>query len=99
MDVFNELLETIKRCAVDNKITITNVELFVSSWQKEKEFKGTKGKWVLNEKYQTIEDSEGYGIAQQNGIKNSEKWLNDALLISKSPELLDSFISAIILLK
>lgn len=37
MDVFNELLETIKRGAVDNKITITNVELFVSSWQKERE--------------------------------------------------------------
>jgi hypothetical protein len=63
------------------------------------EFKGTMGKWLLNEKYQTIEDSEGYGIAQQNGIKNSEKWLNDALLISKAPELLESFISAIILLK
>lgn len=56
------------------------------------EFKGSKGKWVLNEKYQTIEDSEGYGIAQQNGIKNSEKWLNDALLISKAPEMLEMLI-------
>lgn len=37
MDVFNELLETLKRGAIDNKITITNVELFVNSWQKEKE--------------------------------------------------------------
>ena len=63
------------------------------------EFKGTKGKWVINKKDQTIEDSEGYGIAQENGIKNSSKWLNNALLISKSPELLQSFISAIILLK
>ena len=53
------------------------------------EFKGTKGKWILNEKYQTIEDSEGYGIAQQNGIKNSEKWLEDSLLISKAPEMLE----------
>lgn len=53
------------------------------------EFKGTKDNWVLNRKCQTIEDSEGYGIAQQNGIKNSEKWLYDALLISKAPEMLD----------
>lgn len=54
----------------------------------EKEFKGTQGKWILNEKYQTIEDSEGNGIAQQNGIKNSKNWLNDALLISEAPNLL-----------
>ncbi len=52
-------------------------------------FKGTKDKWFFNEKYQTIEDSQGYGIAQQNGIKNSENWINDALLISKAPEIFE----------
>ena len=63
------------------------------------EFKGTRGNWILNEKYQTIEDSEGYGIAQQNGIKNSEKWLNDALLISKAPEILKELVNEVEILK
>jgi hypothetical protein len=37
MEVFNELLETIKTNAIENKCTIDNVELFVKSWKKEAE--------------------------------------------------------------
>lgn len=36
-DLFEELLQTIERTAVDNKATITNVKLFVDSWRKERE--------------------------------------------------------------
>lgn len=63
------------------------------------EFKGTQGNWILNEKYQTIEDSEGYGIAQQNGIKNSNSWLEDAKLIACAPEMFKEINETIIDLK
>ena len=53
------------------------------------EFKGTQGKWFINTLYQTIDDENGYGIAQENGIKNSLQWKANALLISKAPELLE----------
>lgn len=53
------------------------------------EFKGTKGKWVVSESHITVNDEEGYGIAQKNGITNSEQWKANALLISKAPEMLE----------
>ena len=34
-DLFDELLETIEKNAVDNKLTITNVEVFLKSWREE----------------------------------------------------------------
>ena len=53
------------------------------------EFKGTKGKWHVSKAYQTITDEKGFGIAQEHGIRNSEEWGANALLISKAPELLE----------
>jgi uncharacterized secreted protein with C-terminal beta-propeller domain len=53
------------------------------------QFKGTKGKWEVSKAYETIIDEEGYGIAQEYGIKNSLYWKANALLISKAPELLE----------
>lgn len=34
-EVINEMFDTLKRNAVDNIATITNVDLFISSWKKE----------------------------------------------------------------
>jgi hypothetical protein len=53
------------------------------------EFKGTKGKWRVCEKHETIIDENGYGIAQIHGIINEKEWKANALLISKSPEMLE----------
>ena len=35
-DTFEELIETIERNAVDNKVTITNVKLWAKSWRDER---------------------------------------------------------------
>jgi hypothetical protein len=62
------------------------------------EFKGTKGKWEFCKTHQTITDHKGYGIAQENGIRNSNEWKANALLISKAPEMLEmleKFVKAI----
>ena len=53
------------------------------------EFKGTKGKWNYSKEYLTIVDQDRYGIAQENGIRNSSEWEANALLISKAPEMLE----------
>jgi hypothetical protein len=53
------------------------------------EFKGTKGKWYVSKAYKTINDEKGFGIAQENGIRNSNEWDANALLISKAPEMLE----------
>ncbi len=34
-DVYDEMFDTLKRNSVDNSITITNVDLFISSWKRE----------------------------------------------------------------
>jgi len=34
-DVYNEMFDTLKRNSVDNVATITNVDLFISSWKRE----------------------------------------------------------------
>ena len=56
------------------------------------EFKGTKGKWVYNKDYLTIDDEFGYCIAQQNGIHNSKNWEYDAQLIITAHEMLEMLI-------
>ena len=53
------------------------------------EFKGTKGRWYVSKAYKTINDEKGFGIAQENGIRNSNEWDANALLISKAPEMLE----------
>ena len=53
------------------------------------EFKGTKGKWYVSKAYKTINDEKGFGIAQENGVRNSKEWDANALLISKAPEMLE----------
>jgi hypothetical protein len=53
------------------------------------EFKGTKGRWYVSKAHKTITDEKGFGIAQENGIRNSNEWEANALLISKAPEMLD----------
>jgi hypothetical protein len=35
-DTFEELIETVERNAVDNKVTITNVKLWAKSWRNER---------------------------------------------------------------
>ena len=75
----------------------------------EKEFKGTKGKWIwiqqqgsrlaiLQNEYGSEICNFGYDTDYYptEGIEPNKE---DSLLISKAPELLESFISAIILLK
>jgi hypothetical protein len=34
-DVYDEMFDTLKRNSVDNSVTITNVDLFISSWKRE----------------------------------------------------------------
>jgi len=73
------------------------------------EFKGTKGKWIWFPKHgsrlATLENEYGSEICNFGDDTNYyptegvEPNNEDALLISKAPELLESFISAIILLK
>lgn len=41
----------------------------------------TKGKWVLNPRYNIIQDEKEYGIAQINGAMNEDEWINNAKLI------------------
>jgi hypothetical protein len=53
------------------------------------EFKGTKGKWYVSKAHKTINDEKGFGIAQENGHRNSNEWDANALLISKAPEILE----------
>jgi len=53
------------------------------------EFKGTRGNWYFAKEYQAIVDKEGYGISQQNGIRNTKEWQANALLISKAPEMFE----------
>jgi len=53
------------------------------------EFKGTKGNWYVSKGHKTINDEKGFGIAQENGIRNSNEWDANALLISKAPEMLN----------
>lgn len=53
------------------------------------EFKGTKGKWYVSKAHKTINDEKGFGIAQETGIRNSNEWDCNALLISKSPDMLE----------
>jgi hypothetical protein len=53
------------------------------------EFKGTSGTWVVSKAYKTIVDQKGFGVAQEHGVRNSEQWEANSLLISKSPELLE----------
>jgi hypothetical protein len=53
------------------------------------QFKGTQGKWYVSKAYKTINDEKGFGIAQENGIRNSNEWDANALLISKAPEMLE----------
>ena len=75
----------------------------------EKEFKGTKGKWRWNHRQGNrlaiLENEYGSEICNFGDDTNYyptegvEPNNEDALLISKAPELLESFISAIILLK
>ena len=73
------------------------------------EFKGTKGKWRWNPQHGNrlaiLENEYGSEICNfgddtscypTEGIEPNKE---DSLLISKAPELLESFISAIILLK
>jgi hypothetical protein len=52
-------------------------------------FKGTKGKWVINKNHQSIIDEDGFGIAIQYGHANWGEWDYDALLISKAPKMLE----------
>jgi hypothetical protein len=54
------------------------------------EFKGTKGNWYVSKGHKTINDEKGFGIAQENGIRNSNEWDANALLISKAPEMLEA---------
>jgi Holliday junction resolvase len=56
------------------------------------EFKGTKGKWYVSKAHKTINDEKGFGIAQENGHRNSNEWDANALLISKAPEMLEMLI-------
>ena len=75
----------------------------------EKEFKGTKGKWRWNPQHGNrlaiLENEYGSEICNFGDdtcyypTEGVEPKNEDALLISKAPELLESFISAIILLK
>jgi len=37
--------------------------------------------------FKTITDSEGYGIAQEHGLKHTEEWEANAKLISQAPKL------------
>jgi len=62
------------------------------------EFKGTKGKWVLdgekNKKYMVVTEyiTEGNVICLEPDIccvASREKWIANALLISKAPEMLE----------
>ena len=59
------------------------------------EFKFTKGKWYVSKAYKTINDEKGFGIAQENGVRNSKEWDANALLISKAPEMLEMLNSIV----
>ena len=48
------------------------------------EFKGTKGQWYVSKAYKTINDEKGFGIAQENGVRNSKEWEANALLIAEA---------------
>ena len=65
--------------------------------------KHTPTPWKVNEKYNTITDSDGCGIAQENGINNSQEWEANAKLIVKAvnchEELLEALIEAKSLIK
>jgi hypothetical protein len=54
--------------------------------------KHTQGKWHVEED-NLIVDENGYGIAQQYGIRNSKNWDYDANLIAAAPDLLESLES------
>jgi len=56
------------------------------------EFKGTKGKWLISKRYDTITDEQGLGIAQGHGISNIEQWSYNAQLIAHAPEMLEMLI-------
>ena len=53
------------------------------------EFKGTKGKWEVCKTHKTITDYKGFTIAKEYGIRNSNEWKANALLMSKAPEMLE----------
>ena len=50
ISVFEDLISTIERNAVDNKITISNVNLWAKSWREEMESKLKTGVGTTNNK-------------------------------------------------
>ena len=50
ISVFEDLISTIERNAVDNKITISNVNLWAKSWREEMESKLETGVGTTNNK-------------------------------------------------
>ena len=52
-------------------------------------FKGTLGKWEVSPRHEVVNDSKGYAICQISGITNQHQWKANALLISKSPQMLE----------
>ncbi len=89
-DTFEELLQTIERNTLDNKIIINNVKLFVKSWRKERELALTIP--VVNNRYRVtnikLADFESVSIGDTKTNKVlcyfvTENGFNEAIEMAK----------------
>lgn len=77
-DTFEDLLQTIERNALDNKMKINNVELFVKSWRKERELTLTIPVVVKPlPTEQCVKDWWGEGINDEYFWKKETNWSNE----------------------
>lgn len=61
------------------------------------EFKGTKGRWEMHPYGESVVSSEGVFVCltTKPGVSTSEEKKHNALLISKSPEMLEMLIELV----